>query len=123
MTPDELRTLAEAAMPGPWEDGDIEPGAVLHKGSVIFWVLSVGNADDSARDAAYIAAANPTAILALLDERDALRAALSRLESASWAFSTNRGGLWDYRPGGHDHPDAVEMAAAWGAASAALEER
>jgi hypothetical protein len=35
-------------VPGlPWEAGDIEPGAVLHNGSVIFRVLSVGNTRDA----------------------------------------------------------------------------
>lgn len=47
----ELRRLAEAATPGPWDVGDA-------------WTHD---------DAAYINAANPQVILVMLDEVDALR--------------------------------------------------
>jgi hypothetical protein len=81
---DDLRRLAEAATPGPWEtignlvcrglggvarvenDGtDYSTGEPLSDEAI--------EATEQA-DAAYIAAANPQTILALLDEREALQA-------------------------------------------------
>ena len=76
----ELRRLAEVATPGPWEDvhpnaddGDIrvqryhaEKRCRLDDEDTVAWKVSEPNA-------AFIAAANPQAVLALLDELDALR--------------------------------------------------
>ncbi len=61
----ELKRLAEAATPGPWENGCYEVYEVN------------GSADRickgaSAEDSAFIAAANPTAILSLLTRIEAL---------------------------------------------------
>lgn len=65
----DLRRLAEAATPGPWFDdyGKIGAGD-----------SGIGEMDRS-DDAAYIAAASPDVVLALLDRLDGLRAALDRL--------------------------------------------
>ena len=80
-TPDvaELRRLAEAATPGPWwhewADGD-DWWAVYGQPTgdmVCPEVCTMWGADESA----YIAAANPAAVLGLLDEADALRAELA----------------------------------------------
>ena len=59
----ELRRLARAATPGPWED--VHPNA--DDEDAVAWKVREP-------DAAFIAAANPQAVLALLDELDALRA-------------------------------------------------
>jgi len=73
---DDLRQLAEAATPGPWtqyQSGLPEYNNVcfgIEKGEAL-----ICGAAETEADAAYIAAAHPQAILALLDERDALRAA------------------------------------------------
>ena len=84
MTPDlaELRRLAEAATPGPWEhDGE---GEVWGRGyDMISHPCMVA-------DARYIAAANPSVVLALLDaaaERDALREDLAELEEVGSRLS------------------------------------
>ena len=91
-----LRQLAEAATPGPWSPADwnddfgdtlwtveaSEP-EVLGAGQSSIWpdgirkkrVADTDAGDNPTDDAAYIAAANPRAILELLDEVDALRAA------------------------------------------------
>lgn len=82
----DLREKAEAATPGPWEatDGvvwiDTREQVCCGRGyqeccgepDVIGGQEKV--ADTNAPNAAYIAAANPAAIIALLDELDALRA-------------------------------------------------
>ena len=68
-TPDlaELRRLAEAATPGPWEADGLEVCQHCYGGSA--------RPIERDEDAAFIAAANPSVVLALLDaaaERDAL---------------------------------------------------
>ena len=89
-TPDvaELRRLAEAATPGPWEwdDNHARPGLRHGRsfGGVLFRCGALYGPD--AADAAFIAAANPAVVLALLDRlahmreaRDAARAEVKRL--------------------------------------------
>ena len=91
MNIEELKRLAEAATPGPWtdqacfhgedcwcriaisesaKDQDGDPYVIFHPGSV------------GARDARFIAAANPAAILELIRQRDQLLAALKSYRSA-----------------------------------------
>jgi hypothetical protein len=82
---DELRKLAQAATPGPWVvNGDplVNEGAphlMTEDGYAIadFWgnESSLGLKGNE-RNADYIAAANPAAILALIQQRDELLAAL-----------------------------------------------
>lgn len=93
-----LRTLAEAATPGPWV-ADAPAG---------FGTIFAGVLGDSSRwlfdpvkgtneDAAYIAACDPQTILALLDELETLRAALeaarfvARYWRDSWMEQIDRG--------------------------------
>ena len=78
-TPDltELRRLAEAATPGPWATAAFQ--LVIDVARRID-VGMCGHRDD----AAYIAAANPAVVLALLDaaaERDALAAKVERVRA------------------------------------------
>lgn len=104
-----LRAAAQAATPGPWTvfdphceqetfgiDGD-DGTAVVHYGA------SVSEGIERHSDAQFIAAANPAAVLALLDERDALRAALD-------AAKTGLEWYWDLESIGRDGSDD-EMAA------------
>lgn len=87
---DELRKLAQAATPGPWVvNGDplVNEGAphlMTEDGYAIadFWgnESSLGLKGNE-RNADYIAAANPAAIIALIQQRDELLA--SALRSAS----------------------------------------
>ena len=108
-TPDlaELRRLAEAATPGPWEADGLE---VCQHWSLPEPWRAVVNAEitcgpycygGSARpierdeDAAFIAAANPSVVLALLDaaaERDALAAKVERVRAL--ALNQSGPGRW-----------------------------
>ena len=82
----ELRKLAQAANdldPGEWTAGNNQwAGCVLTKATLLGRDISLCVADCSALEAAamqntaYIAAANPAAILALIQQRDELLAAL-----------------------------------------------
>ena len=98
-TPDlaELRRLAEAATPGPWEAFGAVDG---RRGERWLGVTTDMRAIESARagdvfaaqdctrqDALFIAAANPAAVLALLDERDALAAKVARVRALHRAVS------------------------------------
>lgn len=76
----DLRALAEAATPGPWEaQGGL---VVAQPGPLAKYVCDAFDEPQaSERDASFIAAANPAAILALLDERDALAAKVERVEA------------------------------------------
>ncbi len=72
-----LRKLAEGATPGPWDyDPDIDPGAVDMTDDPVACVC-----DALPCDAAFIAAANPAVVLALLDERDARKAEVEWLKT------------------------------------------
>ena len=88
----ELRRLAEAATPGPWEAFGAVDG---RRGERWLGVTTDMRAIESARagdvfaaqnctrqDALFIAAANPAAVLALLDDADALRAELAHMTEA-----------------------------------------
>lgn len=85
-----LRTLAEAATPGPWsveQDRDVWELYVGRDGQHHGYKLIKAPKDDpevecywpSAADSTYLAACDPQTILALLDELETLRAALWEL--------------------------------------------
>ena len=87
----ELRRLAEAATPGPWATAAFQ--LVIDVARRID-VGMCGHRDD----AAFIAAANPATVLALLDaaaERDALAAAVERVRALAdeWTYNGEFG--WD----------------------------
>ncbi|MDI2345926.1 ead/Ea22-like family protein [Pseudomonas aeruginosa] len=107
----ELRRLAKAATPGPWtlyvpEDyqGPEElPGYGVEcaEGRAIVWgALEPETGCQFDRDAEFIAAANPKAILALLDEIDRLKAENEALRGALQAvvddptWRSNDNTLW-----------------------------
>jgi len=77
----ELRKLAEAATQGNWHQ---TPPSGIYQGRMIVTderaacIAETHNAN-AAENAAYIAAANPAAILALLDERDAYQQAADKM--------------------------------------------
>ena len=90
-TPDdaELRRLAEAATPGPWSLTDGDPAMIGQHWTIrrqgVPGILISGFTYGWNGDAAYIAAANPAVVLALLDRlahmteaRDNARAELRR---------------------------------------------
>ena len=96
LTPDQLaalRAAAEAATPGQWRTGGSKPDS-LHEitvyGSQVVVdtdigpkVLMEGNGnfyDEAAANAAFVAAANPAMVLALLDNIDAQAARIAELE-------------------------------------------
>lgn len=93
----DLRRLAEAATPGPWSNtpntsaGQVwvevpkpKQGLFRNRGVLepIFHVRTDAEYAQRARDAAFIAAANPRVVLSLLEERDALRKECSDLRAA-----------------------------------------
>ena len=69
MNIEELKRLAVAATPGPWAHGVTW---IEHLGGIV----ALGNTARSKQDVAYVAAANPAAILELIQQRDELLAAL-----------------------------------------------
>ena len=86
----ELRRLAEAATPGPWATAAFQ--LVIDVARRID-VGMCGHRDD----AAYIAAANPAVVLALLDERDALAADADKWQRAALTLQGDRDALTDER--------------------------
>ena len=80
----ELEKLARAATPGPWTFGfdDLEDGVFApaeEMGNIVCLTpmpKALRSCEAWPASAAYIAAANPATILALIAERDALRAGL-----------------------------------------------
>lgn len=80
---EELKRLAEAATPGPWvSHPNGYYGAVCTSADMSDWVaVAHGNRRGNVlANEAYIAAANPTAILELIRQRDELLAALKALD-------------------------------------------
>jgi hypothetical protein len=67
---DELRRLAQAATPGPWTS----TGFRVSDTTVAKYLTA---RTETHADAAFIAAANPATVIALLDERDELLGALN----------------------------------------------
>lgn len=88
-----LRALAEAATVGPWQWGVTEDRRWALIDSPL-WPETVAQcADDD--NAAFIAAANPTTVLALCDEVERLRAAYDDLEAARLETMDQRNALRD----------------------------
>ena len=85
---EELRRLAEAATPGPWRMEHMSISAHIHQvdglHGLASCVIGYGNWDEpkqseGAKNASFIAAANPATIIALLDELDASKAMVRKL--------------------------------------------
>jgi hypothetical protein len=111
-----LRELAEKARPGPWRYS-AEDGALYYdrneRAAPDF--LSCCNLDDDTME--YVAAANPTAVLELLDRLEALRAALEQIAVGSppddWdPYDTGGWGGYDFpgygQRGAPDYVDAPD---------------
>lgn len=77
---EKLRELAEKATKGPWKTHLVDSRCVYADAEHI---ASTVDSDDSSlreeNDAAYIAAANPSAVIELLDELTRLRAQVERM--------------------------------------------
>jgi hypothetical protein len=98
-TPDlvELERLAKAATRGPWQQEKGSPNVVQPGYPSFDWIctVQVSNVEKWADNAAFIAAANPERILALLDaltaartEAERAREALLELTNATLAYDT-----------------------------------
>ena len=85
--PDELERLARAATPGPWVRDRLEPESIRDQMGD-FVVMEV----EATIDAAFIAAANPATILALLSANREMRGLLQKTTDllASANRSTDR---------------------------------
>jgi hypothetical protein len=81
-TDEDLRRLAEAAPDGPWIEDPDEPGVVMRPDGWDGEMVAVANGDFYRVIAAFIAAANPAAVLALLDRVAAAEADNARLTRA-----------------------------------------
>jgi hypothetical protein len=105
----ELRKLAQAATPGPWTvDTDTDaftggPHVMTEDGAGLFGAWDGQyeiDSDAQTTNAAYIAAANPAAILALIQQRDELLAAIKQeRKRLDWALTNEAvyyqwGGVW-----------------------------
>jgi len=80
-----LRAAAEAATPGEW----------WARGQYVRAGVSRLVGCDIPADATFIAAANPTAVLGLLDEFEALRAAVERVEALADRWADNDQVPWE----------------------------
>jgi len=78
-----LRALANAATPEPWWQGRSRPWRVYAENGLVAVPNGVMHTDAEV-NAAYIAAAHPEAITALLDEIGRLRAEVARLSEADY---------------------------------------
>jgi hypothetical protein len=90
----DLRVLAEAATPGPWRHSGATVWAPLNQddptdysGEAVAFIPTLGDEFD-ADDAAWIAAADPTTILALIDRLQRVETALRDLVEAGDAMFT-----------------------------------
>lgn len=74
---EELRALAEAATPGPWDwRANMEEGFVVHERPA----GTIYSFSNSKENAAFIAAANPATVLALLAENGRLKETLELID-------------------------------------------
>ena len=124
-----LRKLAEAATQGPWtanKHGTVIGGITRQyfKGAgkdQLFMACVVGeeNSGDQESNASYISAANPVAIIALLDEIDALRAALA--QQAEPAIKFRHGCQWCGKQNCTMHPIAQQAEQGWQPTESAMD--
>lgn len=92
----ELRRKAEAATPGPWETTSVSIGTESTPDAVLGVVASSGNVlwdpqEMGEEDKAFIAAANPAVVLALLNEVAALHDRTATLKERLRDFAPEDG--------------------------------
>ena len=94
----DLRALAEAATPGPWVMQDNGAGSVYVDSHAFEEGPEpvAGLVSMSRPDARYISAIDPTTLLALLDEVDALRAALEAVVEDTPCRFDHHGGCQEH---------------------------
>lgn len=97
MTHEELRKLAEAATPGPWEwlsftSRNSYFPIMAENQKIMVCDAGFGKAEKATNNSAYIAAANPQQVIALLDEIAQLRAEVeqSKRDAESFEFKAQR---------------------------------
>ena len=82
-----LRQLATRATPGPWEEENGEVW-IMRNGTANSILTSICGDDTSGQqdfdNARFISAANPTTVLALLDELEAAEKRIAGLEGGRW---------------------------------------
>lgn len=87
MNLEELRQIAEAATPGPWEvrTDDADMLHVVHDSEYVSYVCTVGGkeAPNAEADAEFIATFNPQRVLELLDQIERLRDQNARLKAGN----------------------------------------
>ena len=108
-----LAALAEAATPGPWVDPDVGDGQP-HYGDFGYHVYGcpAGETEDSPQgmaDAAYIAAADPSTILALLAALDDAEAEVEAARRVAWRIALS---LKDVEPV-EELPKGYDIEEAW----------
>jgi len=74
----QLKALAEAATPGPWERSGLGCGIVGLKASNGQWAFASDDSEQNWQNAGFTAAANPVAILALIAKVESLAADAER---------------------------------------------
>lgn len=67
-----LRAAAEAATPGPWRVGELGEVETSQGTTIVVEWAAYGLTGQEISDAAFIAAADPSTVLAILDERERL---------------------------------------------------
>lgn len=86
-----LRELAQAATPGPWRWGERGPQSFkLHGGPDRRTVIHSGPFEIGGPDRAFIAAANPQAVLTLLDEVERLNGLARQFHADMWSAERQR---------------------------------
>ncbi|EMN8778378.1 ead/Ea22-like family protein [Pseudomonas aeruginosa] len=96
----ELRRLAEAATPGPWEYQAPLKVLAADRTWIVLIALSHANCREDKANSRFIAANNPKTVLALLDEIDRLKAENEALRGALQAvvddptWRSNDNTLW-----------------------------
>ncbi len=99
---DALRMVAEGATPGPWEIYDDGESVGVCDSDVGDWIAGLGEgrafntsaSKDGVYDAAFIAAANPETVLALLDRLQAAEGAVERVRSlVNWPVGRTTDGI------------------------------
>lgn len=105
-----LREAAEAATPGPWEPNKLLQVSQVADDPIIICEVTGARSDDQPhRDARFIALANPSAIIALLDTLAAEKAARERAEKELAIERITSDGL---SRTGHSHMKRAEAAEA-----------
>ncbi len=96
----QLRDLASKATPGEWRQGNVEKHHIFVESQDAHWLghervlLRMNKHFPHEADAAFIAAASPSTVIALLDELEQLRAALTKISAIRDSIIGQQGFNW-----------------------------